>query len=180
MMNQGCLSALVLSLGMAVSGLAEAGPKSASSLFPVPACEVRHDRETLATQVRGEYRPTGDGSIPWLSLVGTWVDEKRGIIVQFQTEPFSNNKFGIARITLKNLCTLQVIAKGARLVTEEDLDAEVFEASFGFYGYLRHSQISILLDMNPEGIATPYTRVRFKRMDLTKPKIVDEFWLQRP
>jgi hypothetical protein len=96
-------------------------------VLPKPECDIEEKALNLHQQVK--VMPTFDGVSPWPGLLGFWINQKAGIYVKI-TNRYStktneldgtSTRLAVITLTMVNLCTSEVIAKGEKSIKASKL-----------------------------------------------------------
>ncbi len=98
-----------------------------NSVFPVPTCNSVKALGSLKTRLADrDLNIEWDGDLPWPDVLGVWTNTARDSYVVVGIKEFHNAPWGLANVTIRSICTDEVLAQGARIISNTDWERDYF------------------------------------------------------
>ena len=137
-------------LGILGLCLASQAAFAQTKVFPRPSCDTHAATQDLHDRLASQPTPSHDGDAPWPGVFGTWTEPKRGTYVTIRFEELANAQWGIVRVTFYDVCTDEIMAVGAKVISSADWSKTSLAVRLRNFSLKGDNLNAVVTDLNQE------------------------------
>jgi hypothetical protein len=119
-------------------------------VFATPHCDVNAAVGALAERLGSQPQPAHDGYVPWPDIFGHWLNTERDVYLTIYAQERENSKFTVLNVVLRSVCDDRVLARGAKVITDDDWGRSFLTVRLRNYGLLGDRLVASVRVPSPE------------------------------